>query len=405
MNTRIERIRDTQSHSSTMLTNGATQNNDKAKFGAMSWSSYVHMASVFIYMPFALALKALWSNSPAVPRAYAAKPLKRRIFDTIARYVFYSLSDSEIQWASGRGHIAYQLWTKRCKLEPVVDTLQSDSERGDSQNSHLLWIGPRRTDKVILYLPPGGFCLPVMDNAFQYWRYAQLEWKKQGLDVGIAILSYSVLPEAVFPTQLRQAIGAIEHLFRMGYDPSSIQLVGDSAGGSLLFQIFSHILHPLPPRDVPSLKLPPGKRFGGAYTMSPWVGLSDPEQWGGSFNAKAYLDVVPARIKAWGRSYLRYVPESQLCYADPILGPEAWYSELTDVVDRILISIGAEERLHDQVVVFFEKHIKPYHKAATLEVQEGGVHCDPLSEFVISNVPMDNPLMPKVLYWIWKGFQ
>ncbi|KIK66208.1 hypothetical protein GYMLUDRAFT_38020 [Collybiopsis luxurians FD-317 M1] len=369
----------------------------QAKFGDVSWLNYLHIASVLIWMPFDLTVKALYSPFAHVSQAYAAKPLKRRIFDSIGQYLFSSLSVPEIQWATGSGVLAYRRWTKQYKLDAVTDKISS--------SDHLLWIGPKRTDKVILYFPAGGYHIPVLDNAFKFWRYAQLQWKNQGLEVGVAILPYSVLPESVYPTQLRQATQAFEHLLGMGCDPSNIFLAGDSAGGNLLFQMFSHMLHPSPACNVPSLKLPSGKRLNGAFTMSPWVSLSDPEQWGDSFHTKAYCDVVPGSLKEWGQSYIAHVPDSHIVYADPALVPDDWYSDLTNLTGRLLIFAGAEERLHDQIVAFYKNKIKPHHNCAKLEVQEGGVHCDSLSDFVISDVPIESTYMTILLDWIAEGFR
>ncbi|KIK66207.1 hypothetical protein GYMLUDRAFT_239197 [Collybiopsis luxurians FD-317 M1] len=371
----------------------------RVKFGAISWRNYFHLASVLIWMPFDLTVKALYSPFSNVSPAYAAKLLKKRILHSVGQYLLSSLSVSEIQWAAGSGVLAYQRWTKQNKLHSVIDKLDSSGSSG-----HLLWIGPKRTDKVILYFPPGGYYVPVLDIVFKFWRYAQLEWKKQGLEVGVVILSYSVLPEDVFPTQLYQATQAINHLLGMGCDPSNICLAGDSAGGNLLFQLFSHMLHPLPSCNVPPLELPSGKRLNSALSMSAWVSLSNPEQWGNSFRSNAHCDVMPGIIKEWGQSYIAYVPDSHIVYADPALVPDGWYSELTNLVDRVFVIAGAEERFRDQIVSFYKNKIKPHHDGARLEVQEGGVHGDLLLDFAISDVPIEITFTMVVLDWIAEGF-
>ncbi|KAJ4485848.1 hypothetical protein J3R30DRAFT_3401566 [Lentinula aciculospora] len=54
-------------------------------------------------------------------------------------------------------------------------------------------------------------------------KYAQSEWEKQGLQVGIAVLSYSVGSgkDTAFPIQLLQATHALNHLLSIGCNPSS----------------------------------------------------------------------------------------------------------------------------------------------------------------------------------------
>lgn len=61
--------------------------------------------------------------------------------------VFYHLTKclnvKQLQYALGTTHEVYMDWTKRNGLPAVIDELGEDSR--------LLWIGQRRTDRVILY--------------------------------------------------------------------------------------------------------------------------------------------------------------------------------------------------------------------------------------------------------------
>ena len=63
----------------------------------------------------------------------------------------------------------------------------------------------------------------------------------------------------MFPVRLKQAMLSIQHLLTLGFEPKNIQLVGDSAGGTLIHQVFSHILHTV--EGVPKLTL--ASPFGG----------------------------------------------------------------------------------------------------------------------------------------------
>jgi acetyl esterase/lipase len=53
----------------------------------------------------------------------------------------------------------------------------------------------------------------------------------------------ALAPEYPFPTQLRQALAAIEHLLGKGLSPFNI-IAGDPAGGNLVFQVASQMQHP-----------------------------------------------------------------------------------------------------------------------------------------------------------------
>ncbi|KAJ3993242.1 Alpha/Beta hydrolase protein, partial [Lentinula boryana] len=278
----------------------------------------------------------------------------------------------------------------------------------------LLWVGPKRTDKVILHFPGGAYIFPVSEMVFKFWKYAQLEWEKQGLEVGIAILSYSTsYYHAAFPTQLIQAIHALKHLLSMGCNLSDIQLIGDSAGGNLVAQLLLHMVHPLP-LPFPPLDLPPGARLRGVYMMSPWVSLSDPDQWGSSIHTKDNDIIIYKTGRRWGDTYVNNIGNGILSnvslaqllpYAEPILAPNNWYSNLPEIVNRILVSAGKEERLLNQVQALFDKKIKPYFGDVdgTLVLQDGGVHDDPMLDFAVSDVPLGNPLTAVVVEWIKEG--
>ncbi|KAJ3795902.1 Alpha/Beta hydrolase protein [Lentinula aff. detonsa] len=321
----------------------------------------------------------------------------------------------------------YQRWTKGCspKFGPVVDELdiiegRIEGREASSISCQLLWVGPKRTEKVILHFPGGAYMFPVSEMVFKFWKYAQLEWEKQGLEVGIAILSYTVGPgkDAAFPIQLIQAIHALKHLLSMGCNLSDIQLVGDSAGGNLVAQLLLHMVHPLPlpSNSVPPLDLLPGARLRGVYMMSPWVSLSDPGQWGSSMHTKDNDIIIYKTGRRWGDIYvnnignggiLSNVSLAQLLpYAEPILAPNNWYSHLPKIVNRILVSAGKEERLLDQVQALFDNKIKPYFGDVdgTLVLQDGGVHDDPMLDFAVSDVPLGNPLTAVVVEWIKEGF-
>jgi len=73
----------------------------------------------------------------------------------------------------------------------------------------------------------------------------------------------------MFPVELKQVILSIQHLLTLGFKSTSNQL--DSAGGTLVHQVFSYILHPV--EGVPKLTLV--SPFAGAYMMALWARLID----------------------------------------------------------------------------------------------------------------------------------
>jgi len=208
-------------------------------------------------------------------------------------------------------------------------------------------------------------------------------------------LTAALIPSATFPTQLKQAVAAIEHLISTGVQPQNIQIVGDSAGANLALQLISHILHPL--SGVRPLNLPSPIR--GIYLMSPWVLLTGTE---GSMTSNGGKDIVsPTSINMWGHQVLDGIPDSQLPYVEATKAPESWFKEMDAAVERVLITAGSAECLRDPIEVF-AKQICSVHDGATFWMQENGVHDDPY--FDIFGEKTLGKTTPQILEWFATGF-
>jgi len=72
------------------------------------------------------------------------KNWKRVVGDKQLYHLVERLNTSQLQWLFGTTLGSYETWAKANKLPVVVDEL--------GQDGRLLWIGERRTDKVILFL-------------------------------------------------------------------------------------------------------------------------------------------------------------------------------------------------------------------------------------------------------------
>ncbi|KAG6908729.1 hypothetical protein DXG01_003574 [Tephrocybe rancida] len=287
----------------------------------------------------------------------------------------------QLQWALGDTLDVYKAFMKSQKLPLVIDEL--------GENSRLLWIGERRTDRVILYFHGGAYVMPPAFCVPPFWKYTVDELKTRGKETGFAILQYSLLPTAPFPTQLKQAVLAVQHLIASGVKPQNIQLTGDSAGGNLIFELLSHILHPL--AGVPSLTLT--APFGGAYAMSPWVDLTSST---GSMVTNDDSDIIgPAALLYWGAIVLDGISEEHRPYLEASRTPEGWFDKLPSVVDRILITAGDAECLRDGIVVFADRIGKVHNKTQFL-IQTHGVHNDPFFDFVV-DTKVKGELTPSIL--------
>jgi acetyl esterase/lipase len=207
----------------------------------------------------------------------------------------------------------------------------------------------------------------------------------------------ALVPSATFPTQLQQAVAAIEHLISSGVQPQNIQIAGDSAGGNLVLQVISHILHPLD--GVRPLKL--SSPIRGIYLMSPWVALTGTE---GSMTSNEDSDIIGSKcINDWGSQILEGVPLSNIPYIEPSRAPEPWFKSLDTAVDRVLVTTGSAECLRDSIEVF-AKQICRDHDGATFLMQENGVHNDPFLDFFTKEKKLGK-LTQSILEWFTTGFE
>ncbi|KAJ7642246.1 Alpha/Beta hydrolase protein [Roridomyces roridus] len=294
------------------------------------------------------------------------RTLRRIIGDAAARYMANTFSIPQIRKLSGSTLDVYTNWAVKAKVPLVVDEIGGDAK--------LLWIGPRRLERVILVVHGGGFMLPPMPAHLLFWDYVRVELEKKGLTPGVVFLNYSLWPEATFPTQLAQLCRAIKYLTAAGVQPSSIQLAGDSAGGNLILQLFSHILHPHPAVDMLVLVEP----LRAAYLISPWVGLSGETA---SHDENDKIDYARKESLIWiGSRIAGDVPEEYRAFAQASKAPEGWFTGVDAVVGDVLVTAGGSECLRDDVLIFGDM-MKRVHPKTEVVVQPGGIHVDMFMDF------------------------
>jgi len=163
-------------------------------------------------------------------------------------------------------------------------------------------------------------------------------------------------PESPLPTQLRQANAALSHLLNKGISPANIVIGGDSAGGNILLQLMSHILHPLP-----SIPPPPAlsQALAGAMLISPWCEYSSE---GPSFARNDRKDFLSARTCAHFAAMIKagLTPELEY-YCQPLSAPASWWKGLDGVYSRFLVTAGEYETMLDQIIetgTMISHHVK-----------------------------------------------
>jgi len=182
-------------------------------------------------------------------------------------------------------------------------------------------------DAIILYLHGGAYAVgsPHVHREF-------LSRLARACLVKVLAIDYRLAPEHPFPAALEDAIIAYRWLVSGGYDPSSIVIAGDSAGGGLAIATLVSL------RDS-GTPLP-----ACAVCLSPWVDLA---------SANETLDqdndpILNAEILAhFARAYA-----AQTDPHNPLISPI--FADLKGL-PPILIHAGTNEILRDQITQFFEK--------------------------------------------------
>ncbi|KAK1218000.1 hypothetical protein PQX77_019331 [Marasmius sp. AFHP31] len=284
----------------------------------------------------------------------------------------------------------YQKWSEKEGLPIRVEEIEGEDAR-------LLWVGEKRTDRVIFYLHGGGYALPLADFSLSFWRHVQMQLGEKGLETGLVVLNYGLIPDAPFPTPLRQAVRGLQLLINNGVHPNTIQLVGDSAGGNLILQLLSHLLHPL--SGVPNITHD-NLQLKGACLLSPWVSFRDDD---GTHALRESTDLISVRsILEFGDYVLRDVPPQQECYVELLKTPESWWAGLDSKIERMLLVAGGDECFKEDIMQI-SGNIKKYHADAVLLIQQYGVHVEPYVDFLVGEKRLQT-VTGDIVEWLVAGF-
>jgi len=180
------------------------------------------------------------------------------------------------------------------------------------------------TDRRILYLHGGGF---VSGSPRTHRGIAGRI--ARGAAARVAVIDYRLAPEHPFPAGLDDAAAAYRALLDQGVSPRRLAIVGDSAGGNLVFALLLKL-------KAEGVAMP-----SAAVAMSPFVDMTGS---GESLRANAALDPLlhveglPAVVEA-------YAPHCDP--KNPLLSP--LFGDLGGL-PACLIQCGSDEILRDDAV-------------------------------------------------------
>ena len=110
---------------------------------------------------------------------------------------------------------------------------------------------------IILYIHGGGYTCGKLDYAKGFAAVLASE-----CGMRCAAIEYRLAPESPFPAAIDDALRAYLHLINSGYDPSTVVLAGESAGGGLCYALCLKL------REM-GLEMP-----AGIIAISPWCDLT-----------------------------------------------------------------------------------------------------------------------------------
>ncbi len=201
-----------------------------------------------------------------------------------------------------------------------------------------------------------------------------------------------LIPDGRFPSQLRDAHAAVDFLFQLGVKPANLQVLGESAGGTIALQLLRHVHHPHPAVEP----FPPDTRFAGVCVISPGVPYHEGD------DGESKNDLISLRTLKKFSALLTYdVLESDMHY----LAPEEGFLE--SIQGRVMLTSGTEELMARAHARLRDEFMRCPDVDLTWIVDEGGLHCGPVFDFpmgIFPGKPYIGEVTKKVVRWLTDGF-
>ncbi|KAL0777343.1 hypothetical protein CaCOL14_006861 [Colletotrichum acutatum] len=352
---------------------------------------------------FRAPIQLAWNFFYGIPFAIA-RGVSIRFFAFCAYYRFAlgSMRAREIQFLIPPSIKTYEKWiAKKQKRHPELgDKLQKKIETLPANDGSILWIGNRqKATKFVLFFHGGGYVVPLLPGHLDWcWNAYVTGGPGAHAEVAVAVLQYTLVPEARYPTQLRQAIAALNQLILSGIKPNDLLIGGDSAGGNLACSVVRHICHPCH-LEIPALRLE--NRLAGVFLVSPWLSSKTTTP---AFTENNYVDMLTTTCMSRATAELLHPrfpvrnksDESDLAMAMPMDGDMAWVDEISAATKSLYVTGGQQEAFRDDIRAFSE-HVSCGNNDLDLlvELPEREAHDFILLEAVaiVDEMPPDQPAL------------
>lgn len=291
----------------------------------------------FVPALLSIYLTVIWAIISGLWRSSAHPPtLLLHVGYAAFRKATARLSVAQMQAVLPPSNRIYERYVRRSRITPDTVTLPH------SALGH--WIGSRKASspssanaKVLVWFHGGGFALPANIGYFHFFARLIADAQRAGKSLAVFSLTYTLAPQATYPSQLRQAVEAVRYVLDQGYAPAQILLGGDSAGGNLVGGVLSHLAHTHP--DIAPVSLPREPRLAGAVMIAPWVSMNT-DYTGEEIDSRGDL-ITPAVAGPWAGAYLGTATRD--FYTDLSTAPTEWYASFP--VERVLVCAGGSEVL------------------------------------------------------------
>ena len=236
-------------------------------------------------------------------------------------------------------------------------------------NTKAFWFGDQKADNIVLYYHGGGFGMPGGDGHFTFINSFIMKAATAGKSVGVLMLQYDLAPGGQYPRQLEQAVELLRYaIVNLHKSPKHISLMGDSAGGNLIFGILSHLMHPHPSIEPVKLSTP----LKTALISSPVTVLNAKND---RFHTHEGQDPASAAtIEVWLQNMLG--PSEADAWNEPLSADAEWWTGLDNVVKEVLVTVSKVEMMAAETSACAAKILTVY-SGLTLFESEVDFHAEP----------------------------